>query len=781
MIQYDYGAGEDRNWIVSETSFDVDHLGKGESILAVGNGYMGLRSSMDEAYLGQIRNWFVAGTYNKFDGHEAAELPNAADVTEMRIVLNGERFSLERGIVHSYRRNLNLKTGELVREVEWESPRGDRFQLCFRRFVSLRHLHVLGLKLEITPLSGDCVIKVTSGINGQAVNSGVQHFHEGEKRIYDKEILEFVQTTTQSQIDFVIHAAHAWKMNGADLESSPRMNIGRRKADLAFTHRIPAQSKVCLEKIVSIDTSRDLKYDVAEYSLSSLREESRDEFRAEYRKGYDRLFSDSAAAWKRYWDETDIRIESSREFDQLAVRFAQYHLLIMTPFHDSRFGIGAKGLTGEGYKGHSFWDSEIFILPYFLYHQPEIARGLLQYRYHTIEGARRKARDNGYEGAMYPWESAFTGDEETPVWGAVNILTGKATRIWSGVLEQHITADIAYAVWQYYASTGDEAFMDSYGSEMLIETAKFWASRVKWNDSKQAFCIPNIIGPDEYKEHVDDNAYTNYLAQWNIRTALAHGMELRERKPEMYDKLNRKLDIDTCMRHWPEVANHIYLPAPRVEDGIIPQDDTYLTKPVIDIAPYKNSESVQGILRDYSREQVIGMQVSKQADVVMLLYLLQNQFSDEVKRANWQYYEARTIHDSSLSMSVHSIVASQINDRDAAYRCFRIAAEIDLGPNMKSSDAGIHAASFGGAWKSVVLGFGGIRTDRDKLHVNPRLPREWSLLQFPIAWKGTRFTIELTQRHIAIAADKPSDTLYEIQVNDEAYSFRDRLSIDYAG
>jgi hypothetical glycosyl hydrolase len=781
MLEYHYGVGEEENWIVCEASFNSDTLGKCESIMALGNGYMGVRSSLEESYVKQTRGLFIAGTFNKFDTYETTELPNAADVIEMEIVLNNERFSLEKGIIHSYRRYLNLKTGELVRKVMWESPSGEKYEFCFRRFVSLHNLHLLGMKVEITPLTNKCTIELTSGINGQMTNSGVQHFHEGEKRIFNRHILELIQTTIESKIDFVFHAAHIWKVNGNRIDMKPRMAIGRRKIEMTYTYTVPQHTTITMEKLVTVHTSRDKEYDHPNYSLQILRQESLARFQSEYTKGYDSLFYDSCKKWKEYWEQVDMTIDSCNSFDQLAIRFAQYHLLIMTPVHDSRFGIGAKGLTGEGYKGHSFWDSEIFIVPYFLFTKPDIARGLLEYRYHTLDGARKKAKDNGYEGAMYPWESAFTGEEETPIWGAVNILTGEPTKIWSGLIEHHITADIAYAIWQYYQATNDDRFMEECGSEILFETATFWSSRVEWDDGKQAFVIKNVIGPDEYKEHVDNNAFTNYMAHWNIQTAISHYYEIKEKKPLLYERLNAKLNLDTRCQKWKKIAEKIYLPKPRKDDGVIPQDDTYLSKPIIDISKYRNASSVQTILQDYSREQVINFQVSKQADVVMLLYLLHDQFSDEIKRANWYYYESKTIHDSSLSMAVHSIVASDMNDREAAYRCFEKATRIDLGPNMKSSDAGIHAASLGGIWKAIVFGFGGIRLKNGVLQLNPRLPYEWKKIKFPIVWKGQRLEIELTHQWLIIENKTDRNKQLEIEIEGKMYSIQNRLHLNLVG
>ncbi|MBB6177339.1 putative glycosyl hydrolase [Anoxybacillus tengchongensis] len=780
MLQYNLGTGEYKNWIVSEVQFNPYALGKCEAIMALGNGYMGLRSATEESYVGQVRNLFVAGTFNQFDEYEVTELPNAPDVVELDIWLNGEKFSLEKGKIIHYRRDLNIKDAELVRHVIWENARGEQFEFMFRRFVSLKNLHLIGMKVEIKPLNCEANIQITSGINGQMTNSGAQHFHEGEKRIFDKTYLQLIQTTTESKIDFVVNATHRYMIDGKEIEKEPRMAIDRRKVFIQVAFDVKQGETLTFEKLANVYTSRDKQYDHDAYSLDVMRQDALNDLKEEAKKGYDALFFENVSEWKKRWEQMNITIESENEFDQLAIRFAHYHLIIMTPAHDARFGVAAKGLTGEGYKGHSFWDTEIFILPFFTYTFPHIARSLLEYRYNTIEGARRKAKANGYEGAMYPWESAFTGDEVTPVWGAVDIVTGKATKIWSGFIEQHITSDIAFAVWQYYKITGDDDFMERYGYEMLFDTATFWASRLEWNEEKRQYHINDVIGPDEYKEHVNNNAFTNYMAHWNIETAIRYYERLKETNPALLDALHEKIGVHESYKKWKEKVDLIYLPQPREEDLVIPQDDTYLTKQMIDLTKYKKQTRVGTIFEDYNLEQVNNIQVSKQADIMVLFYLLENKFSQEVKRANWNYYEPKTLHDSSLSLSTHCILASDMDDRELAYALFEQAARIDLGPNMKSSDHGMHTASIGGVWQSVVCGFGGVRMLDGKLRIHPKLPKQWTKLSFPIYWRGDRLEVTVTHEQLVVKKVTNVHDAVTFDVFGTAYEVKDEITIPLA-
>jgi len=745
---YDNGRNEYENFIVTEDKFDKRFLGKCEAIMALGNGYMGIRSSTEERYIGEVRDTFVAGTFNKFHESEVTELPNVADVIGMDIYTDGERLNLEQAKINDYDRSLNLKTGELTRTVVYETTNGNELKIVFNRFVSLADKHIIGQKITILPNVKDVDISIKTGINGQVTNSGVQHFSEGEKRLYENKYLQLVETTTQSQIDFVINTVHDFKINNKEIEPDSFIFMDRRKIGNSYDISVKKNEELCIEKISNIHTSRDKENDG--YNLDELKKISYEELKELSSKGYNGLLIRSISEWDKIWEKHDIKISSNDDFDQLTIRFAIYHLTIMTPAHDNRMNIGAKGLTGEGYKGHTFWDTEIFILPYFIYSDPDIARSLIEYRYNTLPGAHKKAEENGYTGAMFPWESAWLEDGEvTPVWGGADIVTGKSTKIWSGFIEQHISADVAFATWQYYQITNDEDFMDMYGYELFMDIAIFWSSRLEYNKETGEYNINDVIGPDEYKEHVNNNAFTNYMAYWSINTAMGYYKKLKEQKPSVYARLNKKLKLEEAYQSWCDKVGKIYLPKPN-EDSIIPQDDEYLKKEIIDLTKYKNQENVGEIFKDYNLEQVNKIQVSKQADIMALFYLLENLFSKEVKVANYNYYEPKTLHDSSLSLSTHCVLANDLGDNDKAYNLFRRASRIDLGENMRTSDHGIHAASIGGIWQCVVNGFGGVRMLDGILRIEPNLPDNWTDISFPIYWHGDRLMVKITKVGVEI-------------------------------
>ena len=776
MIHYNSGTGALENWLVSEASFDVRFQGKCETIFCQGNGYMGIRCATEETYIGQVRNTFVAGTFNKFDEYDVTELPNAADLTALEISIDGDLFSLEKGTFSDYHRTLNLQNGEVVREFTWMNNAGKAFAFTFKKFISFSNLHEISFSLSIKALHESASISIQSGINGQFSNSGAQHFHEGEKRIYDKKYVQMLQTTTQSKVTFIHNTVHDLKVNDDATRISSRFAMDRRKVFMIYSAKLEAGETVYLDKTSNIFTTRD--QDVAGQSTDNLKAFSVEALKQSHQKTYDQRLAESAAAWAKRWEVVDVLIDAESSFDQLAIRFAQYHLLVMTPAHDNRYGIGAKGLSGEGYKGHSFWDTEIFMLPFFTYSLPEVAKSLLEYRYNTLEGAHKKALENGFKGAMYPWESAWMDDGEvTPIWGAADILTGESTKIWSGFIEQHITSDVAFAIWQYYMVTNDEDFMERAGYEMLLDTGIFWGSRLEWNDEKQQYHINNVVGPDEYKEHVNNDAFTNYTAHWCIENAIAYYYKLKENKPQVFARLNQKLHLDSEIKELEGKITQVYLPQSR-PDLVIPQDDTYLLKQTIDLSNYKNQEHVGSIFLDYSLSQVNQLQVSKQASIVMLMYLLEHKFSKDVKVANYHYYEAKTLHDSSLSLSTHAILASDIDDTDLSYALFSKAAEIDLTQNMKSSDHGIHSAALGGVWQTVVFGFGGVRMVGGQLRVNPKLPKTYKKLQFNIHWHGNRLRFTITPQKLSVQNLNQLSTV-SLEIFDHSYSFTDALEVDF--
>lgn len=738
-----------RDWIIREDSFDADRLGKCEAIMSLGNGYLGIRSATEEKYLGETRDMLVNGTFNRFDENEVTELPNAADVTAVELWIDGERFALDQGSYSDYSRELNIKTGELTREVKWTAKNGKCIRFSAKRIVSLARLHNIAARITVNACD-DMVLKIRTGISARVTNTGSQHFSEVEKRFYDKKYLQFVEQTTESKVGFVINSVHSFYKNGKPADLATDVNIEHRIVFADYSVELKAGDSFTIDKISSVNTTRD--FDSQGLTLAQIQEKSLEELKEAEAMGYQALAEESAKAWaEQVWDRSPVVIEGGEgaDLDQFAVRFAQYHMRVFVPAHDNRMNIGAKGLSGEGYKGHCFWDTEIFLLPYYIFTAPETARKLEEYRYLSLQGAHRKASENGYKGAMFPWESAWLDDGETcPLYAGTDIITGLPIKVWSGIIEQHISADVAFGAWQYGVIADDEDFMEKYGYELIMDTATFWASRLeKGEDGK--YHINDVVGPDEYHEHVNDNAFTNYMARWNMNKAVEFADKLAAEKPELYAAIDSRIDIKGNYPKWTDGRDNMFLPQP-TEDNILPMDDRFMDGEFIDLSKYKAQDHVGGIMKDYNLEQIQHIQVCKQADCLVLFYLLEDEFSPEVKKASWDYYVERTLHDSSLSLSTHSVMAADMGDDEMAYDLFKKSCAIDLGPYMGTSDAGIHAASFGGIWQCAVYGFGGLRMLDGKLRIEPRLPENWDRLSYTVMWKGEKLAVTVTKDDVKV-------------------------------
>ena len=759
VMNYRKGTGAETSWIIEETSFHEKYTGKCESIFTQGNGYLGLRNSLEERYVDTVRGMFITGTFNKASKEEATELPNVSDIVNMEIELNGERFSMTEDNLKEYSRTLNLYTGETCRNVLWEGKNGNVVQLSFHRFVSYKNVHVIGAYVEIKPVNCDVKATVVSGINAQVTNHGAQHLTEFSKRAFEEKFLQMGMVTTESAVSIAVSTVHKVFQSGKYTEDAASKIIDdRRKIHTEIQLVIPQGETARVEKISTVHSSRDLEYvasgkepegeNVCRDGLNNLKEAEE--------KGYETLLEESKKVWEKIWKKQDIQIDSKEDDAQIAVRFALYHLQIMVRREDNRVGIGAKALSGEGYKGHSFWDTETFIFPYFQMAEPKTARTLLEFRYKGLYGARKKAIENGYKGAMYPWEAAWVSDGEvTPYVIGVNVHTGEPMICLTGVIEQHITSDIIFALWQYYAATDDQDFMDRYGYEMTIETARFWNSRLEWIEENNRYEIRDVIGPDEYKEHVDNNAYTNYMAHENMRLAAQVIACIRDEKKDIYGKMQKLMQeegtsLEQLEEELKDKMKKLYLPQPDEKTGIIPQFDGYFDLKEIDLSVYKNASVVGTVFHDYSGEDVQGMQAGKQADIVELLYQMEDITTPDNKAKNYVYYEARTLHDSSLSKAIHSITACDLGMEKEAYDMFMSAALTDLGQEMKSSDAGIHSANMGGVWQDVVMGFGGIRIRDGHLRIAPNCPKQWEKFTYPLYWKGNELHITVCKDGVEV-------------------------------
>lgn len=465
--------------------------------------------------------------------------------------------------------------------------------------------------------------------------------------------------------------------------------------------------------------------------------------------GIAKLLSRHKAAWKQRWQEAEVIVEGDSEA-QRSLRFALYHLI--SAGEDSGYAsIGARGLTGRGYHGHVFWDTEVFVLPFFIATHPQTAKGLLQYRHRLLPAARAKAALFGYRGALYPWESADTGEEVTPP--GMTTSSGKTIQFLTGLQEHHIAADVSWAAWRYWQWTGDEEFLTTAGAEILVETARFWASRARRRRDGRLH-IAKVIGPDEYHDSVDDNAFTNVLARWNLERAseaveFISGLDDKDSRNCLANMGVKQAEL----KRWRRVASGLV-------DGF--QSSTGLYEQFAGYFRLKDMVAANLAERPFPADLLLGSnrirrsQVIKQADVLMLAHMLPELMPPDIIKANYRYYEPRSSHGSSLSPAIHASIAARVGALDEALTYFRMAAAIDLNDEMGNAAQGIHMAAMGGLWQAVVSGFGGIRADKDALWVDPHLPEPWQRLAFPISFRGHSIYVDATRDSLTLTLSAPT-------------------------
>jgi kojibiose phosphorylase len=736
------------DWSVIETQFDQTQLHHKETVFTLGNGYLGTRGSFEEGYPGSMSATLIHGVYDDVPVVHT-ELANCPDWLPLVVIINGDRFRLDHGEILSYRRQLDVRRGVLSRDVRWRSGSGYTVDIHLERFASLADQHVLALRCQVTPLDFEGTIEVQASINGYPDNQGVMHWewiNQGDITTDEGAQATWLHLRTRNS---GIELGMATRLTVSDASASVRVTGCQGYPNLAATLPILSGQTVTLEKVVTVFTSREEKVP-AQAAQDKLRQVG----------SYTSLLSAQEAAWEEVWQSSDVVIEGDIKA-QLAIRYNLFQVLISAPRHDDTVSIPAKTLSGFAYRGHVFWDTEIFIIPFLIFTQPALARNLLTYRYHSLNGARRKAKESGYKGAMFAWESANTGDEVTPRWLPPADNSAELVRIWCGDRELHINSDIAYAVWNYWQATGDDDWMRDYGAELILDTAVYWGSRVEWNAKQEHYEIREVIGTDEYHEHVSNNTFTNRMVQWHLEKALAVLEWLHSGYPDQAVQLENKLQI-TLERQarWRDIISNMWL-LYDPETRIIEQFEGFFNIEDINLADYEpRTRSMQAIL---GIEGASKRQVLKQPDVLMLLYLLRETpgiYSDlQTLQKNWDYYAPRTdiTYGSSLGPAIHAALASYLNQAAEAYDRFMQAALVDLEDTRRNAKEGIHAASAGGVWQAIVFGFAGIRINDAYPQANPHLPEGWTRLKFKLQWRGQWYEFDLHSDKIGELSGKMTE------------------------
>ena len=746
---------DDDSWLIKESRWTKSLQNIHEAQFALGNGYLGTRAVLEEIPHDAMPGTYIAGIYDKMFS-QVAELVNLPNPFNFIFTIQGEKLALGIMDVLKHQRILNFKKGLLVRHTLYQNSKKHCFDYQCLRFVSMNNKDTGVMQIALTPLDSACTIDINTGIDTSVYNGPI--LTEGQKRHFRiKELGQFqnagyllVQTLEKKHI-IIYWSGLYYEINGRKIlakDSIFRLKL-KKNQTIIFTKifcikRFPSQSKI-------------VKY----------KRETFKKFYKIFHTEFDMLIKKHIKSWEKLWQRADILVEGKADL-QRNIRFNIYHMLICAPADNGFSSIGARTLTGEGYRGHIFWDTETFLMPFYLFTMPKIAKNILLYRCLRLKRAREIAKKSKFRGIMFPWESADTGEEETPAW-ARNI-DGSIIKVHTHKMEHHITADIAYAVYNYFIATGDERFMEKHGYEVLFETARFWASRVEYNKEKNRYEINHVIGPDEFHIDVNNDAYTNMMAKWNLTVACKTFYKIRENTPLVYQHLQRKLNLKCKeVENWEEIASLISINMNK--KGVIEQFDGYFKLKRV-ILTETDENGIPVLPRRLKVKELAKTQLVKQADTLMLIYLLSDNFDLKTKKANCDFYMKRTLHKSSLSPSIHSILALECRDLHRAYDLFNVSLCIDINNLYGNTKEGIHGACLGGTWQAIVFGFAGISIKKERLFINPRMPINWGKMIFSLLWKDKLLQLDLTNEIIKLKAVSSKEEEIEIGIFDKLTSIR---------
>ena len=721
----------DPAWVIERHGFDPLRDGSRQSRFAVSNGFLGIRGAraVNRGPTGLVPPCtYVAGLFDVRGSEQPIPaLVPVADWLRVDVAAPGGRAVLHPEDVSSHYRTLDLRRGALLSGDRLLAMPGLVVRLRMLRLVSLSE-RAIGLQLiQMEVEEGEFDVSLSASFDD--VDFGLD-----ADRI-ERDLGVWRTRATSKRI--AMASASSLRLDGDMLtpgQPGPFQSV--------WSWRTRPGQIACFERMVAV-----ARGDAAADDPGC---EVRGKLDASRSMGWRRVLDAHGEAWADRWRCSAISITGDPAAEQ-ALRFAAYHLNGAANPGDPTVSVAARALTGPAYMGHVFWDTEIYLLPFYCLTWPAAARAMLMYRFGTLPAARAKAARMGWRGAMFAWESADTGAETTPE-QAIGP-DRKVVQILCGKQEQHITADVAYAVWHYWQATGDEGFLRDAGAEILLEAGRFWASRAEL-EADGLRHIRGVTGPDEYHETVDDNAFTNVMARWTIRRAVEVTALVRERWPGTWADLSARLDLgDREMEQWQTVAEGMATGLDR-STGLFEQFDGYFGLEPIDLASYAGRSVPMDVV--LGRERTEQSQIVKQADVVALLGLLPEEFAGDTGEANFAYYLPRCSHGSSLSRAMHGLVAARLGRSEMALGFLRETSAIDLADTHAALDGGVHIAALGGVWMITVLGFAGLTLLADALAIDPRLPAGWSSLEFACQWRGRLLRVRVDQAEQGFTASLES-------------------------
>ncbi len=767
-------------WRLVETQHDPDDLGVTETLFAVANGYLGMRGNPEEGRDAYAHGTFVNGFHETWPIRHAEAafgfartgqtIVNVPDAKLMKLYVDDEPLSLSIADLEHYERSIDFRDGILRRSVVWRTPAGKRVQVDSTRMVSMTQRHLAVMTLEVTMLEGDAPIVISSQLLNR--QDGKDEYHDPNKSMGEATDPRKAAAFEGRVLEPRLHYAREDRMLLGYQCANSRMTIAvaadhgigtadgvetilREDEDLTkMVFRVEATqgNTVRLVKTVAYHSSRGVPVkelsDRCDRTLDRAAHHDVEHHHQEQREWFD-----------GFWDSSDVRVsgaDGTPERDELAVqqaiRFNLFSLAQASARADQQ-GVGAKGVTGSGYEGHYFWDTEIYVVPFLTYTMPDAARNLLHFRNRMLPAARHRAREMAQSGALFPWRT-INGEEASAYYAA-------------GTAQVHIDADVAYALVQYVTATGDRGFLVRDGIDILVETSRMWADLGFWrsNGGEPSFHIHGVTGPDEYTTVVNNNLFTNVMARYNLERTVAELARIAEEDPEGHAQVIARLGVgDDEIEEWARCAEGMTIPFDEGL-GIHPQDDFFLDREVWDLS--ETPEETRPLLLHYHPLVIYRFQVLKQADVVMALFLQGDRFTAEEKRADFEYYDPITTGDSTLSAVVQSIMAAEVGYHEDAWRYFLQGLYVDLMNLHENTGDGMHIASAGGVWRAVVNGFAGMRDIGGTLSFDPRLPDAWGEIAFPLCWHGSRLQVSVRTEVIEIANE--GDDVVEVTVDGTSY------------
>jgi nigerose phosphorylase len=730
-------------WSIStaELSGGQEGIMRRGNVYQIANGFMGYRGTLDEFGPEQLVGITLAGIFDRVGAawREPVNAPNGG-FTSVRLA--GVELSALGKHVQRHRQTLHFANALFERETKFLYKQ-TTLTIRSTRFLSADTPNLGVIRFSVT-CNKAAKVTVRTGIDGNIWDLNGPHLTQLSTERRDSVLL--VQGITNEASKRVVVAEAVDEALG---EATQEL-VGNRSLRVVEI-RAEAGKTYTFQKYFAVFTGDNLDAKpVVEAAIAAVE-------RAKAR-GYEACLASHNAAWQEKWARSDVLIEGDDEAQQ-ALRYSILQLLMVAPTRGSANSIPARALSGQVYKGAIFWDTEMFMFPFFLHTYPEKAVELMRYRIKTLDGARRKAKTEGvgYRGAFYAWESQETGDDACTYFNIGDPFTGRELRTYFRDKQVHISGDVAIAMWDYFRVTGDDSLLREGGAEVILECARFFYSSAYYKSEKGRYEILDVVGPDEYHERVNNNAFTNRVAKETFVIATEVVKYFRRRHPRDLRTLLKKLGIEAELPAFQDAARRLFVPGPDPKTGIIEQFEGYLGLREASVEELKARMIHPNEYLGAGQGLAVPTKIIKQADVVMMLNLFRTGFSAKVKKANWEYYEPRTEHGSSLSACAYAMVAAEFGNLDFAYKYFLKTAKIDLEAKYKVYVGsvfmgGSHPAANGGAWMTAVLGFGGVLADEKRVAINPRLCRKWKRLQFHLAYKGDDFRMDITKHSVTVAA-----------------------------